>query len=166
MPNGEDLLIGGFHLHVHINWSLDRLQEGLYFGQSRQVTLEGRVKTVSHIRWQGRSFLFHWEGNILAECSKLGCAVCSLSLRYMPTLAPSPCPNGSCSLTSRGTSVAWPSPKKDGGCKPCLGPIPPCPERDGGDDGAAPSPAKAWDGGAVCTPSSASGDGGALWGPR
>ena len=68
-------------------WSLDRLQEGLYLSQSRQVPLKGRVKTLSHIRWQGRSFLFHWEGNILAECSKpgshkLGHAFTSVSHEY------------------------------------------------------------------------------------
>ena len=61
------------------------------------------------------------------------------------------------------TSVFVHSPKKDGGCKLCLGHIPPCPDRDGGGgNGAAPSPAEAWDGGAVCTPSSANGDGGDL----
>ena len=67
------------------------------------------------------------------------------------------------SITSRSTSLVVPSPKKDDGCKLCRGPIPPCPDRDGGGgNGAAPSPAEAWDGGAVCTPISANGDGGAL----
>ena len=59
-------------------------------------------------------------------------------------------------ITSRSTSVVVPSPKKDGGCKLC-------PDRDGGGgNGVAPSPAEAWDGGAVCTPSSANGNSGAL----
>ena len=65
------------------------------------------------------------------------------------------------SITSRSTSLVAPSPKKDGGYKLCRGPIPPCPDRDGGGgNGAAPSPAEALDGGAMCTPNSANGDGG------
>ena len=44
-------------------------------------------------------------------------------------------------------------PEKDGGSKLCRGPIPPCPDWDGGgDNGAAPSLAEASDGGAVYTP--------------